>query len=1319
MATELSTVVQEVIIDDSQALPGAQRVVAAMDAMAAAGEQVDAANQKTASGLGLLDQAMVRLAPASESAARLWNRWAAAADPVEAGFQKLIRAEADLNRVVQQGKATEEDKIRVLDQLWQKYLGVAQAAEQAAAAQRAAASQGAFNQQLGVRDDFGGAARAQDVAAYGKALDDLRAKYNPLFAAQQQYLGQLAEIRGGLRAGALGQAEAAAAIQRTKAVFVTDVREISRANTAMTRGWALNRQGMLSLQASGVNTFQALASGMNPWIVAQTQAAQVTGALVQGGLRIGTIITPIAAAGLVVGGLGAALLDTSRHSDRLVEAQERIERAFKESKVAADEFKGSLIALNAAQQAAELGAIARAENEIRNERIKLDRLIADQRAAQQQQSAEDQMMAGPGAGQAFEVEIARQRDIVETMEAELALQKSLNAEREKAVALQTRTGGPGLSKEDMRAIREEAEALGKALADSDRQFDEIMLRQIEEQEQLAKKAADKAAREAEADQRRQVSLVEYIAGLEAAAEAEALGGVEKKVHLATLEAQNKLIDEQGAKLRDLTTAERGRVEAAVRTKDAIEEQAKAAEKMRRDQEKEAERQAELMLEPFKNAARGIQAAFTDTFENILSGGVDSFEDLAESAKRIMIRMAAEIASALVFQAVIQPVVGQTLGVGGAASGGSGSSTAGVANTALSAFGGGGGGFNFGSLLSTAGQWIGLGGAAAAGSGAAMAAGTGASMSAAMAGPAAVGGGSAAAGGLGAGVSAGLAAIPVWGWIALAAMAVKSQVEGADPTSARGVIDTLLLPSHNQWINNPLRSLGNAVDPIGTVLFDFIGRDSPLRFLSLGGILGGFGPKPSVGPNASGNARFVNGAFQFTGGAGDNGGDVGPIAQALTQVGTAVNQIITGLGATINETLNPFRTAETNLTNFPSQGGISATVFGGNGAPRVSRTFGSDIQGAQEFLAIGTLRAAAQQGILGDVSDTVVTAIKNSAATKLEDFLSDLDFADNLDAISEGLVEAADALQRIENTAKAAILPIGETLKEFEDRAKSLGLAEQGAEAVAAAIDNLLNFAEAGEELTQSEQVLAALAGRFAGLAQALEQFGVTAEQVAAAEQASIAKVREGFDDSISQALLAITDPMAAALEAFNREAERRVREAEALGADLVEVERLNALQRAQVIEQVTRQQLGGLQDFFNEITFGGLSGASPGASLEGVRATFQATAAQALAGDLTAQGRIEELGQQLIEASRGFFASSQGFQQDLDLVRSVVGQLVGANDNGSASVVQAINTGAGETARLLSQLVNEMSLLRQQVAALAGENARLNAELRLLTSAAA
>ena len=56
-----------------------------------------------------------------------------------------------------------------------------------------------------------------------------------------------------------------------------------------------------------------------------------------------------------------------------------------------------------------------------------------------------------------------------------------------------------------------------------------------------------------------------------------------------------------------------------------------------------ERLAEEFRRPFETAAENIQNLFTDTFEGIFEGSIDSAADAADAMKRIFIRLAAEMA----------------------------------------------------------------------------------------------------------------------------------------------------------------------------------------------------------------------------------------------------------------------------------------------------------------------------------------------------------------------------------------------------------------------------------------------------------------------------------------------------------------------------------------------------------------------------------------------------------------------------------------------------------------------------------------------------
>lgn len=106
---------------------------------------------------------------------------------------------------------------------------------------------------------------------------------------------------------------------------------------------------------------------------------------------------------------------------------------------------------------------------------------------------------------------------------------------------------------------------------------------------LKEQAARAAEQRGDADARRNASVEAYIRGLEDTARLEALSGEEKEIQRALLEAQNKLLDEQGRKLRDLTAEERRRIETASREKQLADERARLEKRAQEDRVREATR----------------------------------------------------------------------------------------------------------------------------------------------------------------------------------------------------------------------------------------------------------------------------------------------------------------------------------------------------------------------------------------------------------------------------------------------------------------------------------------------------------------------------------------------------------------------------------------------------------------------------------------------------------------------------------------------------------------------------------------------------------
>jgi hypothetical protein len=210
-----------------------------------------AAARRAVEALGVAAEETDHRVTRAERSARAWvnanDNLSLAARRTEKAQRDLAAAEAALEAGLAKGEITAEQAARAKENLARKareaedrlralQAATAPASEAAQllanrldaaaeAAQRAASYQAALNQTLGVSarsgEDY--ARRAADIAAYGQELDRLRAKYSPLYAAQQQYRATLQEIAQAERVGALAAVEAAAARQRTKDAFAQQV----------------------------------------------------------------------------------------------------------------------------------------------------------------------------------------------------------------------------------------------------------------------------------------------------------------------------------------------------------------------------------------------------------------------------------------------------------------------------------------------------------------------------------------------------------------------------------------------------------------------------------------------------------------------------------------------------------------------------------------------------------------------------------------------------------------------------------------------------------------------------------------------------------------------------------------------------------------------------------------------------------------------------------------------------------------------------------------------------------------------------------------
>lgn len=245
--------------------------------------------------------------------------------------------------------------------------------------------------------------RSGDIAAYGQEMDRLRARFNPLFAAQQRFEAITLEINNAQRVGAITANEATNALHRERVAYEATTAAI-RANTSASAGnIAVKRGGAGGLQTSNIAAqFQDIgvtaAMGMSPTMIALQQGTQLSAALGNNGLKgtvtalgaaFASVISPVSLLTIATVGLGAAgvqaLMGMMNSTDDASTALERhstwldkILVGYKSARDAANEAAGAASKLP--QQAVESNLYA---EQRRNQEDFTSKLEATSRAQQE------------------------------------------------------------------------------------------------------------------------------------------------------------------------------------------------------------------------------------------------------------------------------------------------------------------------------------------------------------------------------------------------------------------------------------------------------------------------------------------------------------------------------------------------------------------------------------------------------------------------------------------------------------------------------------------------------------------------------------------------------------------------------------------------------------------------------------------------------------------------------------------------------------------------------------------------------------------------
>lgn len=157
------------------------------------------------------------------------------------------------------------------------------------------------------------------LAAEGMALDNLRAKYNPLFAVIHQYKAAQVEIRTAHAMGTISADEMTAAMQRQRQAALASIDAIKGRNAALGQGSSAGHQNFAAtnLMFQAQDVVMTAAMGMNPAMIALQQGSQAAGAVAgmsmkqAGSTIVGALtqlVSPASLAAVAITGVAAAAI---------------------------------------------------------------------------------------------------------------------------------------------------------------------------------------------------------------------------------------------------------------------------------------------------------------------------------------------------------------------------------------------------------------------------------------------------------------------------------------------------------------------------------------------------------------------------------------------------------------------------------------------------------------------------------------------------------------------------------------------------------------------------------------------------------------------------------------------------------------------------------------------------------------------------------------------------------------------------------------------------------------------------------------------------
>lgn len=223
--------------------------------------------------------------------------------------------------------------------------------------------------------------------------------------------------------------------------------------------------------------------------------------------------------------------------------------------------------------------------------------------------------------------------------------------------------------------------------------------------------------------------------------------------------------------------------------------------------------------------------------------------------------------------------------------------------------------------------------------------------------------------------------------------------------------------------------------------------------------------------------------------------------------------------------------------------------------------------------------------------------------------------------------------------------------------------------------------------------------------QNLQVEGKSAAQIIEELAIASGKAAKDFNAMISREIKSIVDPAGLALDDLNVQFKELRAQAKKVGGDLAKVEELYNLKRSEILKQQNAEQIrmleeqgsayqqaaqkwqqysASLQKFQQSLLLDKqLSILSPAERYNEASRQFQDVQRRAALGDETAIGQLEDVSRSFLESSRDFYASSEQYARDFDLVQKTLVDTKALTDR-QANIQLELSAKASQQIELLS-----------------------------------